>query len=559
MVVNGASSNPLLPPARAQVLERAALLSPAARDTACLGILSEADSLAQIDPLIPAALSEAAFVPTRSGALRRPGRLYDPRCESLTELLDRDRFFPGAPFDAPGVLDSLRLHGLRTELGAQGILDCASTVEGLLKTDPVSAAKRGRALLAYLSADTTRATLDKVAEPAAFWAALRSKTWAPVLTEAPAAGLPWPWGTPEHPAAPPVAAPKLCRPLGDAWVVSSVLRIVDGDPGPEWLQKRLDWDALPKATVVAAQLRALARLHGKLADAVETEGDAGTGEAPAGLRATLDKELPRLYCAIDSPAQPPAEREAARGLLLSQGSPCVWVGDGFAQPSEVAFDAPPMYHPYLCSVRPGLLPASGLLRDLGVRGPTLQLPDYAAALHRMAADASGDPLSADLLPLAVELAERAAETPLSGADGATSSSSSYSGAVILLPDSQGRLAPATDLIYNDASWLASGEEGLRLVHETVPNSAAERLGARSLRFMHVVDKELSMDLPCPPAADIAEALGASAGDIKHLLSDILEVADCLGCTRVDVTLDARTHGRQSLLQPNLAAFQARDK
>lgn len=436
-----------------------------------------------------------------------------------------------------------------------------------MKTDPEAAAKRGRALLTYLSEETTRKMLEEdLADPQAFWAALRSKSWVPVLLEAPAAGLPWPWGGPGGPAAAAtVAPPKLSRPEGDAWAVSSVMRVVAGDAGPEWLRRCLGWDALPKASVLAAQLRAIAKMHAKIADAADADAPDSSADA---LRLTLDRELPRLYLAIDQcPSQGiPSERTAACAALLSHGAPCVWVGDGFAQPSEVAFDAPPMYHPFLCAVPPAMLPARALLAELGVRGPVLLVADYAAAIHRMAADAAGEPLSADLLPLAVELIERAAEAPHAAAAAAAAESSLASAsasaahglsAVMLLPDASGRLFPASELIFNDAAWLASGDgdEGLRLVHDAVSLSAAERLGARSLRFMHVVDKELSADLPCPPAAEIAGALSAASADIKHFLSDLLEVADCLGCTRVDVTLDTRTHGRQSLLQPNLAAFQ----
>ena len=46
------------------------------------------------------------------------------------------------------------------------------------------------------------------------------------------------------------------------------------------------------------------------------------------------------------------------------------------------------------------------------------------------------------------------------------------------------MAPASSLYFNDAAWLAGG--GLRLVHPDIPNSVAERLGSRSLRFHHQV-------------------------------------------------------------------------
>jgi hypothetical protein len=47
----------------------------------------------------------------------------------------------------------------------------------------------------------------------------------------------------------------------------------------------------------------------------------------------------------------------------------------------------------------------------------------------------------------------------------------------------------------------------------------------------------------------------TAQDLSCVLYDVLEVADCCGATGVTVTLDERCHGTQSLLQPNLGAFQ----
>ncbi len=52
--------------------------------------------------------------------------------------------------------------------------------------------------------------------------------------------------------------------------------------------------------------------------------------------------------------------------------------------------------------------------------------------------------------------------------------------VVQLPDIDNRMAPAGQLHVNDASWLDAG--GLRLVHPGLPDSVAEMLGVKSLRW-----------------------------------------------------------------------------
>jgi hypothetical protein len=101
---------------------------------------------------------------------------------------------------------------------------------------------------------------------------------------------------------------------------------------------------------------------------------------------------------------------------------------------------------------------------------------------------------------------------------------------------------------------ACRNDELRLVHPSVPNAVAERLGARSLRYLFLVDKEMTDRLACPPAAALATLL-AGYDDASSLLYDILDVADAVGASGVEFTLDERTHGRQSLLSPGLAACQ----
>ena len=52
------------------------------------------------------------------------------------------------------------------------------------------------------------------------------------------------------------------------------------------------------------------------------------------------------------------------------------------------------------------------------------------------------------------------------------------------------------------------------------------------------------------------SLGGGGGP-KHVLHDLLEVADVLGARTVEVLLDERTHRSESVLQPSLAPLQGK--
>lgn len=61
---------------------------------------------------------------------------------------------------------------------------------------------------------------------------------------------------------------------------------------------------------------------------------------------------------------------------------------------------------------------------------------------------------------------------------------------------------------------------------------------------------MSSTLPCLPSSIIAHFL-RSWGDAPLLLFDLMEVAECVGGRRMEVVVDRRQHGGQSLLQPTL--------
>jgi sacsin len=545
---------------RAQALERVAEFAPAARDELFLAMLHDLPSLAAEDAGFVEALAATAFVPVApaAGAVtpepRRACRLYDPRVADVAALLHGCAFFPAPPFASFAALDALVALGLRRTLGAQGVLDAARAAQAAAAADAETGAARGAALLRYLDAVGCAAASEGAPDEDAFWATLASIPWCPVLAEPPSPCLPWPVA-----AMPPrLAAPRACRPVADAWLVSACCSLVDGRVKSAHLAQRLGWAAPPPASVLAAQLLDIAKQHAYLLGEAAAEAEAHAGDAdseqaaPSSLPAAAaaaqfaaewDAAAPVLYGAL---AGLSGERDAAVLAAQLDGAPCVWTAAGFVAASTVAFDAAPSYSPYINAPPPRIPPA--LLLALGAR-ETLQAGDFAAALRQLASEHGAAPLPPDLLQLAAEFAERCAELqppPVAGAAAPTG---------IYLPDAVGVMAPAAELLFNDAAWLAGGGgDELRLVHPLVPNAAAERLGSRSLRYIFLVDTELTDRLACPPAAALAKLL-AGYDDAICMLLDILDVADCAGATGVTFTLDERQHGRTSLLTPALAAFQ----
>ncbi|GJN01337.1 hypothetical protein PR202_ga18596 [Eleusine coracana subsp. coracana] len=84
---------------------------------------------------------------------------------------------------------------------------------------------------------------------------------------------------------------------------------------------------------------------------------------------------------------------------------------------------------------------------------------------------------------------------------------------LVVPDSFGVLAPARNLVYNDAPWMNADSTSQNFVHLSIGNDLAKRLGVRSLRGSSLLDDELMRDLPCMEYAKISEFL-ALYGDIQ---------------------------------------------
>jgi sacsin len=444
---------------RAQAVGRLADFTPSTRDAIFAALLRDLPALTAEDASFAEALAACAFVPVApaAGALtpepRRASRLYDPRVAVVKSLLDGCALFPAPPFNTPDTLDALVALGLRRSLGAQGVLDAARAVQTAAAADAAAGAERGSSLLRFLCSISVDAAAEGAPDADAFWTTLASIPWCPVLAEAPSALLPWPSS---NGALAKLAPPRACRPVADAWLVSSCCRLVDADAVPPPLAARLGWAATPPASVLSAQLLELSKSYAAAAAAASVEFDrpraadddadvAAPHHTPAvdaarALHAALEAAAPQLYAGLASLSKE-SDVEIMRAML--DGAPSVWTGDGFVLASSVAFDAPPTYAPYINALPQYALPHRALLLALGAR-EALSSDDFCAALAALASEHTDQPLPAELLPLAAEFAERAVEALPPGAPPPS----------VCLPDVAGYLTPAADLLFNDAAWLA---------------------------------------------------------------------------------------------------------
>ena len=238
---------------------------------------------------------------------------------------------------------------------------------------------------------------------------------------------------------------------------------------------------------------------------------------------------------------------------------------------------------YLARVTPQLLTFEPLLRALGVRESLLPR-DYVHANTCFVRDAKEQPLSPESLKACV--ASLGAIVTSAVAEGSADVLTQHGS--VFVPDTACVLRPVAELSFDDAPWMSTAlraqpdgaglrfvhesvasslAEALhacahhgastphRFVHESVASSLAEALGARSLRYMLLLEEKLTDRLPCPTTEQVGRALAEGAPGM-HVLMDLIEVAEALGAHAVHLLLDRRKHGTHSLLSPSLSAFQA---
>ncbi|GLC59948.1 hypothetical protein PLESTB_001557000 [Pleodorina starrii] len=519
---------------------------------------------------------------------------------------------PAAPPPPRSLLDSLVVLGMARTVDLRVMLTAANALQadhaGWAATaapppPPPSAAAtavteesllaRARALLKQLELwaaqyGSSGGGPGREEDPKRAWAQLAGLSWCPVLREAPEPGLPWPSAPP-----PLLAPPRLVRPPADAWLVGATLHILERPVGPPLLTA-LGWDVTPRVSVLAAQLIELGRLHAlkpkrlpppppppppaeqaggeaagsdsEAAGAVEAAKpavDGGESDGESAVVKAIDAAVHRLYGALSAAVDGP-EGDLVVMSFERPDAPCVWVGAGFVLPGAAVLRSEGDFRPYLWVVPEPLHQYARLLSVMGVMD-RFTAQHFAAGLASLAAAAAGAPLDDDSLALALQLADCAADA-LSGYGGGGRPAGRF-----FVPDASGVLTPAPELFFNDAEWLDARD--VQMAHGALPQTTAEALGVRSLRYAHEVEAQLTAALPCPSPEELRERLGlagqveatsaaaaaaaAAAGvaAASAFLFELLEVADALGLRSMRLVVDARQHPAQSLLQPALAEFQ----
>ncbi|XP_077231071.1 zinc finger, C3HC4 type (RING finger) family protein [Tasmannia lanceolata] len=545
-------------------------------------ILLDVKLLIEEDSSLKSVLSQTPFVLAADGSWKYPSRLYDPHIPGLQKLLHKEAFFPCDKFLNTETLEILVSLGLKRTLGFAGLLDSARSVSMLHDSGHAEALSYGRRLLVCLDSLGLKLTNgdgeesgSKISDPNShpkngelcedpeviyptrsveenscewdleiesclgiaihdkpeeeFWSEMRSIDWCPVCVDPPLKGLPWLISTHR------VAPPSIVRPKSLLWMVSSMMRMLDGECRSQYLQCKLGWLDQPSISVLSTQLVELSKSYCQLK--LQSEQEPLLDDA-------LQKEIPTLYSKLQEFV------DTDDFMILKSavdGVSWVWIGDNFVSPKALAFDSPVKFHPYLYVVPSELSEFRVLLTNLGVR-LTFDAVDYIHVLQRLQHDLKGLPLSSEQLSFVHCVLEVVADF-----SGDNSLSDTYMGS-LLIPDSNGVLMCAMDLVYNDAPWMEKNNLGAKhFVHPSIHNDLANRLGVQSVRCLSLVDEELMKDLPCMDYTKIRELL-ALYGD-EFLLFDLLELADCCKARKLHLIFDKREHPQQSLLQHNLGEFQ----
>jgi len=128
---------------------------------------------------------------------------------------------------------------------------------------------------------------------------------------------------------------------------------------------------------------------------------------------------------------------------------------------------------------------------------------------------------------------------------------------LYLPTDARTMEAASELLCYDAPWLPTSSAaylGKRFVHESIPIAAALLLGAKSMRAAMVETAAATRVLRCPGVASVLGLINEYKS-VRHVLVDVLEVAEAAGARSCSVLWDFRTHGGRSILQPRLARLQ----
>ena len=530
------------------------------------------------DPQFIKALKDARFLPCGKAPhtsdasdvqLYKTGEFFDPAEADLVRLLDAS-FFPIESLCTPDVLLSLRSLGLQAALEWPSIIACARSIaqQSASSDDGAKSNKvqRGTHLLQFLNKNIDRLmetnkpastgggfslmrlktlfgvqdSADVATKPSEYAQQLVNIAWLPVATQRIYAALPLHTDSPGAIT----ASPFHCRPRADAWLCSATYHIAANTYVGERLNEVFGWNLPLTVQTIAVQLRAVANTY---ADLAATECDL------VAIQQQLNAVVPQLYHKLDQ-LNGGDETRQVRAVL--NAVPWVWIGSAFVPTARMARTVAINAAPYLHQLPQDLLAYRNLLAAVDIKA-TFTSRDYIEVLRTLAVetgsaqDAKEDlhikPVTDAQLELAVALVTVISSEP-AGIDNLA----------VYLPDSSGRLALSTEMVFDDVAWLSGPEYshiriGCRLVHVNISAHVAEKLGAKSLRLTMVSS---SQDAALFTAgSDVRyEAFGQTESitnrlrtildlypDGSPVFSELIQNADDAGATVVRFLLDENTY------------------
>jgi len=132
---------------------------PEVRDDAVLTMLTKQIAL---DPRLKELIPHAEIIPTASGKLLAPKKIYDPRIKEFHQIFDSETSFPASNFRTDATLNILQSLGMKSELRLATLLESASSI-ATLSTEKLKM-ERSFALLAFLDANLQK-IIDKIRSP----------------------------------------------------------------------------------------------------------------------------------------------------------------------------------------------------------------------------------------------------------------------------------------------------------------------------------------------------------------------------------------------------------
>ena len=434
---------------------------------------------------------------------------------------------------------------------------------------------------------------------------LHAIAWVPVLASKPFPYLPWRTTSTtvnsdskqssDKVVSRALVAPSQARLSEDMWYSSTLFGIIPPETFvSELVKTAFGWKTPLPLSVLARQLVAIAEnfhayseteghknVGAWTANANGNIGDAccrGTDNAVQNMQQAISSVVPVIYQKLSASLHNPSVMESELRRHLT--GPWVFVGDRFVEAQQVAFASQVNATPYLYSAPPDLVCFAPLFKELGVRA-SFAPSDFVNVLQMMAAETYATRceftqtwivpdrntnlsrsenvcLRPAQLELAITLVQRLSDEIIQVSDWE-----------IFAPDEGGKLARATDLVYDDAPWLSKKIQrrpDIRYAHPKISSVTGEKLGIRSVRRLLMETHADTMDFGLSGAE--AEAFGQSealTSRLRHILelypegpsilSELIQNADDAGASTVRVMYSERRYGTSSLLGQKMADWQ----